>query len=210
FEVRPDLAGALQLYVLCHPHLQGGGWGNNAYIIEAAGRELLAAEKNGVWMVIGASTPFRRLSCGYVGQSDGGTDLAEHRRMDWEFDRAKDGNVALTGELDAGASGEFTLGLAFGEGLQQALSALFQALGMPFQAHRKRFLAQWNQVCKDILPLEKVSQDRGRLYCGSYGLLMAHEDKTFAGASSPRSPSPGAEPGRCGTGAAITSSGLAT
>ncbi|EQD30810.1 Glucodextranase N domain protein, partial [mine drainage metagenome] len=78
----------MQLYVLCHPHLQGGGWENNAYIIEAAGRELLAAEKNGMWLVIGASSPFRRLSCGYAGRSDGWTDLAGNLRMDWEFDQA--------------------------------------------------------------------------------------------------------------------------
>ena len=180
--VRADLAGMLKLYVLCHPHLHGGGWGNNAYILEAAGRELLAAEKDGLWMICAASIPFKRLSCGYVGHSDGGTDLLEHRRMQWEFDRAEDGHVALTGELDAAAEAPFTLALAFGEGLQQALSALFQALGWPFAVRRKRFLAQWDQICTDILPLERVSEDRGRLYCASYGLLMAHEDKTFAGA----------------------------
>ncbi|EQD53427.1 Glucan 1,4-alpha-glucosidase [mine drainage metagenome] len=181
-EVRPELARELQLYVLCHPHLQGGGWENNAYIIEAAGRELLAAEKNGMWLIIGASSPFRRLSCGYAGRSDGWTDLAGNLRMDWEFDQAERGHVALTAEIDLAAGTEFTLGLALGEGLQHALSALFQALGMPFEARRKRFIEQWQYGCTPILPLDKVSQDGGKLYCGSYGLLMAHEDKTFAGA----------------------------
>ena len=63
------------------------------------------------------TVPFSRLSCGYVGQSDGWTDLAANYRMEWEFDRAPDGNVALTGELDLQGKLEFTLGLAFGDTL---------------------------------------------------------------------------------------------
>ncbi len=34
--------------------------------------------------------------------------------MDWEFDHAPDGNIALTGELDLEVHREFTMGLAFG------------------------------------------------------------------------------------------------
>lgn len=182
FEPRSDLGRELRLYVLCNPHLEMGGWDNNGYVIRVADRELLAAEKNGVWLVIGATVPFVRLSCGYVGRSDGWTDLAQHRRMEWEFDRAEGGHVALTGEIDLSASTEFTLGLALGHGLQHALSALFQALGMPFQARRKRFVDQWERGYRSILPLHEHSGDGGNLYRSSYGLLMAHEDKTFAGA----------------------------
>ena len=179
---REDLKHRLRLYVLCNPHLELGGWDNNGYIIRAAGQELLAAEKDGVWLVLGATVPFTRLSCGYVGRSDGWTDLAQHQRMEWEFDRAERGNVALTGELDLSSGLEFTLGLALGHGLHHALSALFQALGMPFEVRRKRFIAQWERGYRGLLPLETHSGDGGSLYRSSYGLLMAHEDKTFAGA----------------------------
>jgi len=61
----------LRIYALCAPHLEVGGWGNNAYVVEVAGREILTAEKGGVWLALAATVPFRRLSCGYVGQSDG-------------------------------------------------------------------------------------------------------------------------------------------
>jgi hypothetical protein len=57
------------------------------------------AEKHGTWLALAATVPFRRLSCGYVGQSGGWTDLDENLQMDWEFDQAPDGNIALTGEL---------------------------------------------------------------------------------------------------------------
>ncbi len=178
----PPLLSRLRLYALCAPHLEVGGWGNNAYVVEVAGRWILTAEKGGTWMALAATVPFRRLSVGYVGRSDGWTDLADNLQMDWEFDQALNGNVALTGELDLEGHHEFTLGLAFGDGLHNAVTTLFQALGIPFPDHRERYMDQWNRPCRKILPLEKVSGDGGNLYHGSYSLLMAHEDKTYPGA----------------------------
>ena len=35
----------LRLYALCAPHLQVGGWGNNGYVAEVAGRKILMAQK---------------------------------------------------------------------------------------------------------------------------------------------------------------------
>ncbi|MBP2674976.1 MAG: glycoside hydrolase 15-related [Deltaproteobacteria bacterium] len=172
----------LRLYALCAPHLGMGGWGNNARVVEIAGRKILTAEKDGVWLALGATFPFSRLSCGYVGQSDGWTDLAVDYRMDWEFDRATDGNIALIGELDLGDRREFTMGLAFGDGLHNAATTLLESLAVPFGEQRERYTDQWNRSCRRILPLEKAASDGGDLYHGSYSLLLAHEDKTFPGA----------------------------
>lgn len=174
--------GALRLYVLCAPHLGGGGWGNNAVIVEAAGREFLAAERDGTWLAVGATLSFSRLSCGHVAESDGWRDLDEDFSMDWSFDRASDGNVALTGELDRDGAREFVLGLAFGDGMHNALSNLLQSLAIPFSQHKKRFVAQWDRPSEDLLPLHRVSADDGRLMRASYSLLLAHEDKSYAGA----------------------------
>jgi glucoamylase len=172
----------LRLYVLCAPHLQVGGRGNNAYVLEVGGRTILAAEKGGTWLALAASVPFARVSCGFVGASDGWTDLARDFRMDWEFDRAEDGNVALMGELGLDGAVEFTTALAFGDGLHNAVTALFGALAIPFRDQRARYVEQWDRSCKKILPLESASSDGGHLYHASYGLLLAHEDKTFHGA----------------------------
>lgn len=172
----------LRLYALCAPHLEVGGWGNNAYVIEVAGRELLVAEKDGTWLTMMATVPFKRLSCGYVGHSDGWTDLSSNFELDWEFDRATNGNIALTGELDWTTCNRFTLGIAFGSSLHGAVTTLFSSLDVPFKVHRKRYVEQWNRACADLLPLHKVSCNGGNLYHGSVSLLLAHEDKTYPGA----------------------------
>ena len=172
----------LRLYVLLAPHLEVGGWGNSAAKINVAGRTLLTAFKNQIHLALGATVPFRRTSCGFVGASDGWTDLRGNLRMDWEFDYARNGNVAVTGELDLSKAREFTVGLSFGFGIHGATTTLLQSLGIPYEEHRERFREQWRRVCCDILPLEKSSGDGGRLYRTSHSLLLAHEDKTYPGA----------------------------
>ena len=116
------------------------------------------------------------------GRSDGWTDLAGNFQMDWEFDHATDGNIALTGELDLSASREFTLGLAFGDTQHHAIATLFQALGTPFEEHHKRYTEQWDRTAAHQFPLEKFSSDKGNLYHSSFSLLLAHEDKSYPGA----------------------------
>jgi glucoamylase len=172
----------LKLYVLCAPHLEVGGWSNNGCVIEVSGQKILTAEKRGTWLALAATVPFSRVSCGYVGRSDGWTDLADNFQMDWEFDYAPDGNIALTGELDLAIGREFTLGLAFGDSQHHAISTLFQALSIPFRNHHKRYTEQWSRAGREILPLETISGDGGNLYRGSFSLLRAHEDKSYPGA----------------------------
>jgi glucoamylase len=172
----------LRLYALCAPHLEVGGWGNSGYVTQVAGRTILIAERKGTWLALAATVPFSRVSCGYVGRSDGWTDLESNFQMDWEFDRAPDGNIALTGELDLAGAREFTLGLAFGNSQHHAVATLLQSLSIPFAESGKRYVEQWARASKSILPLEKAAGDGGSLYRTSFNLLRAHEDKSYPGA----------------------------
>ena len=177
-----DLLRRLHVYALCAPHLEVGGQGNNGYVLHVGGRHILAAEKNGTWCALGATIPFAALSAGYVGASDGWTDLSQHLRMTWEFDRAPEGNVALTGELNPSGLRDFTLGLAFGRSLSSAVTTLYESLAPPFEDRRRRFVAQWDRACRGIRPLRMARRDERILYHGSVSVLLSHEDKTYPGA----------------------------
>ncbi len=177
-----ELLARLKLYVLCAPHLEVGGSGNSAYVVESAGRDVLAANKGETWLALAATCPFSRLSVGFVGASDGWTDLSRGYRMDWEFDRAMNGNVALTGEIDLAGVREFKVGLAFGNRLSRALTTLFQSLAETYERQVDRFLEQWKRSERHLIPLDEQAFDGGRLYRASHQLLLAHEDKTYPGA----------------------------
>lgn len=181
-EGEADFLKTLHLYVLLAPHLEGGGGGNTAAKAKVAGRELLVAFKNQIYLALGATIPFRRTSCGFVGASDGWTDLHDNFRMDWEFDYAKEGNVAVMGEFDLSETRTFTLGLGFGFALHGATTTLLQSLGGAYPKQQRRFREQWQRICGEAADLEKESGDQGRLYRISQSLLLAHEDKTYPGA----------------------------
>lgn len=183
FEADDTLLTDLRVFALLAPHLEGGGSGNNGHVALAPWGKVLTAHKGGTWLVLGATVPFVRCSCGYVGTTDGWQDLARDLRMDWEFDCALDGNVALIGEVDLREKQDFVMGLAFGESLHSALVVLAQALGVPFTEHRDRFLEQWRRGAGHALPgWQKVTGDGGRLFRASHSLVMAHEDKIYKGA----------------------------
>ncbi|MDG6904571.1 MAG: glucan 1,4-alpha-glucosidase [Nitrososphaerota archaeon] len=181
-EGEKELLERIQVYVLCSPHLGGGGYGNNAYVVRAAGRDILVANKEGTWLALMASVPFSKVSCGFAGRTDGKKDLLENYQMDYEFGRATNGNVALTGHLDLKGGVEFTLALAFGRSLHNAITNLFQSLGEPFEDQKSRFVNQWNRAYNKMLSLGRGSKAGGHLYHSSYSLLLAHEDKSFPGA----------------------------
>ena len=140
------------------------------------------AQRKGYGWRSAARSPFLARRVVTLAESDGWTDLASNFQMDWEFDHAPNGNIALTGELDLDVQREFTMGLAFGDTQHRAITTLFQALGVPFKEHHKRYTEQWERAQRRALPLEKVSTDRGNLYHSSFSLLRAHEDKSYPGA----------------------------
>jgi glucoamylase len=178
----PVLRGRLRVFVLAAPHLDVGGWDNSATVYRVLGQPILAAEKSGVAAAVGATRPFARASVGYVGASDGWTQLNAERDLAQEYDLAPLGNVALTGEIPLDEGGEFTVGLAFGASISGAVTTLFQSLDTPFEVHHRRFQEQWNRTGAHELPIAGPAHDGGRLYRASRAMLLAHEDKIFPGA----------------------------
>ena len=186
FNVAPEWRGRLHLYVICAPHLNIGGYHNNGQAIEDKGRRFLLAYREGFFMAIGTQGGFSKLSCGYVGTSDGWTDLSQNYVMDWEYDSALDGNIALTGEIDLSRGDEFTLGVAFGRSIHAASSTLIQSLCLPFETNLKSFFEQWHRTRRRRSVLEinrgKISDAASDLFARSVNLLLAHEDKIYPGA----------------------------
>ena len=88
FNVAPEWQGRLHLYVICAPHLEIGGWHNNGEVVEPRVGRFLWPIADDVYLALGVDHGFQKLSCGYVGVSDGWTDLSHNFQMDWEYDSA--------------------------------------------------------------------------------------------------------------------------
>ena len=190
----PNLLPRLKVYALLAPHLDGGGAGNSARAVDFAGHKALLAWKNEWSLAMGASCGFARVSCGFVGASDGWRDLMDNFRMDWEFGSSTGGNVAVMGEINLSPAcqqrtplkGEsaalvFTLAIGIGEGHHTAAQETMSALASPYEEHRKRFIEQWQRAANPE-GLAAKARDGGKLMRASHNVLLAHEDKTYSGA----------------------------
>lgn len=178
----PALRGKLRLYALLAPHLKGTGKNNSAEWHDLGGRKLIHAHRENIHLVFGCDPGFTRRSVGYVGSSDGWRDLTDNFKMNWEFERADDGNIALTAEIDLSLGLEFTLAVAFGFSAQSAATQLLQALATPFARQREKYVAQWQRSRMGI-ELSAPTPDTASMMRLSRSILLAHEDKLFPGAS---------------------------
>ena len=178
-----SLDGKLHVYALLAPHIAGCGTGNSAWCSEIGGQKLFHAQRETTHLVMACSTDFLCRSVGYVGFSDGWQDLMHNFKMDWEFQTAEHGNIALTGEIDLRENAEFTIAVAFGRSYQSAATKLFQSLAESFMRHRQAYARQWQRaVVNPEFDFSADTSDGGGEYRLSRCVLLAHEDKVFQGA----------------------------
>ena len=174
-----SLRGKLRLYALIAPF----GASNSAWCREISASQVIHAHREDVHLITACSSGFTRRSVGFVGASDGWQDLMGNFKMDWQFRSAEGGNVALTGEIDLPASGEFTIGIACGGSYQSTAAKLLQSLAEPFDSHWKGYVRQWQRaVVNPKFDFSDDTGDHGGMYRLSRCVLLAHEDKVFQGA----------------------------
>jgi glucoamylase len=173
--------GDYHLYALLASHLANMGYGNTGWAGDYKGTPMLFAQRDACALALACSTPLLKRSVGFAGASDGWQDLSRHFQMTWEYDRAENGNVALTAEIDlAGCNGEFILALGFGgiwaEAGQQALSSLLTS----YETIREDYVFHWQNWQKNLKELDEKPRKKD-LYRASVAVLRTHESKDFLG-----------------------------
>lgn len=180
------IAGPLadyRLYALLAPHLVNRGAGNTAWVADYKGVPMLFAEGSGSALAVACSTPFLARSAGFVGVSDGWQDLAANFAMRWRYDCARDGNVALTGEIDMPAcDGSFVLALGFGRRAEEAALRVRASLGDGIDPALADYVGGWHAWQDTLLRLDPATLSNGHnTYRVSTAVLRTHEARSFAG-----------------------------
>jgi glucoamylase len=174
-------AEQFRVYALLAPHLGNNGSDNTAWTGNYKGAPMLFAQHpSGYALALACSAPWKRMSVGFAGQSDGWQELARNFQLLKIYDRAENGNVALTGEIDlAACNGEFVLSLGFGTTWSQAALQASGALLDEYDGLFRDYVSQWRSWQKMLMPLDRpVEQD---LYRACTAMLRAHESKDFLG-----------------------------
>ncbi len=181
FEALKGKTADYHLYLLFAPHIKNMGYRNSGRVGSYRGHDFLIAWRADITAALTADIPFKKMSVGYSGASDGWQDLKKNLKMDWTFERAEDGNVALTAELDLSKKSEFTAVLSFGPNETAALMEALSTVGRGYDIIEKEYVKGWREYHAGLNDLSAQSLDKGRLYRVSAMVLKAHEDKTHKG-----------------------------
>jgi len=181
FEPTQGRLSDYRCYALLAPHLANWGYGNTGWTGDYKGNPMLFARRDHVTLAFACSIPWLARSVGFAGYSDGWRDVSENFRMTWDYTRAENGNIALTGEIDLQAcGGEFVLALGFGrncwESGQHVLSSLFEDSSEICE----HFVRHWRNWQESLLALDEPKREVD-LYRTSMAVLRTHESKDFLG-----------------------------
>jgi glucoamylase len=169
------------LYALLSPHLANCGHGNTGWVGDYKGMPMFFAEHDGTALALGSSAPWKKMSVGFVGNSDGWQDLSEHFQMEWEYERAENGNLACTGEIDlAACNGEFILALGFGARWSEAGQQVRSSLLEDYSELRQHYVFHWNNWQNTLIKLDEPKREYD-LYRASTAVMRTHESKDFVG-----------------------------
>lgn len=170
------------LYVRLVPHLGNQGAGNTAWTGNYKGTSMLFAARNNLAVALCCSEPWIKRSVGFVGVSDGLTDIRQHKQMTWEYQRAENGNVAMVAEIDLSQEEEeFTLALGFGRNHIEAGHHALASITSGFDSAYERYVAEWQKWQKSLSPSWTLKDDIGKFSSVSSAILRMHESKRFVG-----------------------------
>ncbi|MEJ2217752.1 MAG: glucan 1,4-alpha-glucosidase [Gemmatimonadota bacterium] len=168
-----------RLFALLAPHLGNRGAGNTAWVCDYKGIPMLFAQGHGAALALASSRPWLARSAGFVGTSDGWQDLSRHGHLAEAYDRAENGNVALTGEIPQ-QWGDFILALGFGLTPEEAALRARASLADGWDRARAAYVEGWQAWQNQLQPLDE-GRDDGGLYRTSTFTLATHESRRFPG-----------------------------
>lgn len=170
-----------QLYVFSNPHLNNQGSQNQGSLTRSHGNPILLAQNGQVSSAIASREPFQQASVGYMGQSDGLTQLSKTGILT-PYASAL-GNIGETGELPVSgrwSSGEVAIG--YGSTTSRAIQAAQTTLSRPAPALLGQFVAQWHHYLAPLYRPHHLGATLTQQYWTSLMTIKAAEDKTYVGA----------------------------
>jgi glucoamylase len=152
FRALSGVASDYRLFVLLAPHIGNQGYGNDGWVDAYKGIPMLFAQRKAVSLALACDAGWSAASCGYVGVNDGWSQVRVAGELTARYTEARDGNVALTGEVhlehcrrasDDAARAEFVVALAFGSGPAEAAQRARMTLASQFERIQSSYTRNW-------------------------------------------------------------------
>lgn len=168
------------LYVYYDPSLNNSGMHDSAW---TDGDWLVASDADKA-SALTSSSGFGESTCGYLGSSDGLTQLRTNGRIT-SFVTASNGNVVQVASISLEplfpehAAAHFTLVLSFGHNAKEAISNGQASVRKGFAAARSEYEQRWHDYMRRVPDVGSKYQKQFNM---AVMVLKGLEDKTFRGA----------------------------
>jgi glucoamylase len=184
--------GRYRLYALYDPSLANTGMDDSG---RTAGHALVASDAAGrVNSALVGRPAFDQMSTGYLGTSDGWSDLKNDQTLDQRYDHAGPGNIVQVGRFHAvtgrGRHQSARLSLGFGTTVAHARTAAHAAVSTAFRRTAGRYARGWHRWLGSLKHVPASAARIRREYDASALVVAAAEDKLHPGAfvASPTAP----------------------
>jgi glucoamylase len=171
----------LNLYVILSPHINNHGKGNDGWKGEFKGVPMLFARRGDITIALACSSDFLKCSVGYVGNSDGYTDLKQHKKMEWEYPKTDDGNIALTAQIDISKNKKIVVAVGFGHTTEEAGNNAWASILDGFELAKEKYIYEWERWQRSLTNIKSDRNRVGRNFRTSAAVLRVHESKKFPG-----------------------------
>jgi len=184
--------GRYRLYALYDPSLANSGMDDHG---GTAGHTLVASDAHGnVSSALMSKPRFGATSTGYLGTSDGWTDLKGDQRLDHTYHSAGQGNIVQIGRI-TGVTGRpghqsARLSLGFARTPAAARRSASRAVSTAFHTMQRRYDHGWHAWLRSLKRVPRSAAGVRRQYLASALVVAAAEDKKHPGAfiASPTAP----------------------
>jgi glucoamylase len=181
-EVESLTGEPLQTYVVHEPTLTKDGSDDRS---RTRGTNLVARDGTAASALL-ARPRFSETSSGYLGRSDGWTDLAANQRLTRRYQQAGPGNVGQVGRLpvDGVDTTQAEVTLAYGRRVDRAVASARHSARTGFAALAEAYSAGWREYAAslDPMPQSLTTEHQRDVYASSLAMLAASEDKQSPGA----------------------------
>jgi len=171
----------LNLYVILSPHILNQGAGNDGWKGKFKNVPMLFARRGGISLALACSCNFLKCSVGYIGNSDGFTDLKQHRKMNWEYPKATNGNIALAAQIDISKTNKVVLAVGFGRTPEDAGNNAWASILDGFTLAKEKYIYEWERWQRSLANVKSDRNRLGRNFRTSAAVLRMHESKKFPG-----------------------------
>lgn len=173
----------LQTYAIHEPTLSADGADDRS---RSDGDSLVASDGSAASALL-AKPGFTASSSGYLGTSDGWTDLNANKKLTAQYPKAGPGHVGQVGQLPVDGLGNphAVLTLGYGQDEAEARATAESTAKREFAAVQQEYRDGWDRYLGSLKPPPaSVAADEHRrsLYFSSLAMLAASEDKQNRGA----------------------------